>query len=87
MLDQADIIFDLGSTENLVYLGVCLLAFEALLDHVRGELQLAQTDEVCRNLHKDFFIELWALQFKDILHQIVSVGILDESGHLLDNHI
>ena len=73
--------------EHLVNLEGCLSSLQALLNHVRAELQLAQAHKVAGNKVQDLVIPHVALQLQHVLHQVVAEWILDEEVNAADNHV
>lgn len=66
-------------------MALILLGLETLLNHIRGEFQLAQVDEVLPDIFENLLVEIGALQFKHILDQVVSIGVFDKVAHLVDD--
>lgn len=86
-LDQGDIVLGESTFEDLVDLRGGLLAFQALLNHVGGELKLGKADKVGGNLFEDFLVPVDSFQFEHILNKVVTIGVFDESCQLVNDHV
>lgn len=60
---------------------------EALLDDVAGELELAQSDEVLGNLLENSLVFLPVLELDHVLHQIVTVWVLNKLVDVVDDEV
>jgi hypothetical protein len=72
-----------GPLKDLVDL--LIFTVKALLNHVGGEFQLAQPDKVLRDLFEDLLVSIFISQLQHILNQIISVWVLYQVVHLLDD--
>ena len=46
---------------------------------------MAQVDEVLTDIFENLLVQVCALQLEHVLHQVVSVRVLDQVAHLLDD--
>lgn len=60
---------------------------EALLDDVARELELAQSDEVLGNLLENALVFLLVLKLDHVLHEIVTVWVLNELVDVIDDEV
>ena len=51
-----------GSLKDSIDLALTLLAFETLFNNIRGELKLAQSDEVLSYHLKNLVVSLWVIE-------------------------
>jgi hypothetical protein len=63
------------------------LALEALLDDVRGELELAEADEVGGDHAKDLIVAARIVQLQHVLDQVVAERVLYQAVQVVDDHV
>lgn len=77
-LDKRHVVVGVVALEDGGDLDVRLLALQAFLDDVGGELEFAQSDEVAGNESKNLPFRLVVSNFQNVLHEIVAVGVFDQ---------
>lgn len=65
-----------GPPEDHIDRRLLKLALKALLDDVRGELELAQADEVRSDHLEDLVVPARIVELQNVLYEVVSEGIL-----------
>lgn len=58
---------------------------KALLNHIAGELKLAQSDEVSGDLLENSLVFLQIIKLDDVLHKIISIRVLNKTVHVFDD--
>ena len=76
-----------GTLEDLVDLMHSLGCFEALLDHVGREFELAKSHEVACNKIQDLVIAHTILELEHVLNKIVAIWVLNQEVDPADDDI
>jgi len=74
--ERGVVVFE-DSADEHVDLRVAELAFEALLYYVRGELELAKSNEVRSDHLKDQVVAGRVVKFQHVLNKVVAEGVLN----------
>ena len=79
LLNESGIILLECSTEYHVNICPLHLALEALFDDIRGELELAEADEVGGDHSEDLVVAARIFKFQHVLYEVIAEGVLDEA--------
>lgn len=74
-------------TEYHIDGGPLHLAFQALFDDIRGELELAEADEVGGDHAEDLVVAARIVELEHVLHQVVAEGVLYQAVQVVDDHV
>ena len=87
LVDNCHVIPKVGAQEDLGNLHGGLRSLKSLLNHIGGELELAESDEVSSDKVQDLLIHHLVVQFNHILNKIVSILVFDHVVESADNDL